>query len=433
MSYRFVSHAVWSVVALGAFGFGRMSMGPGQDRNSSEHVRVSLSEGTSVPNVAPNSLLERTSTDALEVTSNVAFSMRELTTEDIKLLSKEAFSDPNPLKRELAFARLLEGLTAENAPEIREQMRGGRANGDQWRLFQYAWGSVDGPGAIASAQDIERKEWREGAISQALSGWASAEPLDAIAWLGDMDEGERGRLQNDLVSGLADSNLDIASDYVLGLVKAGDRRAPDLMGTVASEQVRKGGPSAAASWAQRLPDGEAKGSALDRVANAYVARDPAAAAAWAEQFASADYGARVIEEVGDEWAERDPAAAVSWLESLDDSTGKREGFESALGEWVRKDPMKASQYLVDMPESELKDSAINGFVGRLAWEDPTAAITWAGTIQQEETRMEALTRAGQAYYRRDREAAMEWLATSGLSAEAQKKVTESRRDRRWRG
>ncbi len=358
--------------------------------------------------------------------SPIGMAAGPLSEADIKTIAKEAFSDPNPLKRELAFARLLEGLTPENAAQIREQMREGRASGDQWRLFQYAWGAVDGPGAIAVAQEIERKDWRERAVSEALSGWASADPQQAIDWLGELPAEERGRFQDELVGGLADHNIDIASNYVLELAAAGDRRSSDLMGIVAGEQLRKEGPLVAASWAERLPDGAAKGSALDRVANAYVDRDPAAAAAWAAQFATADYGSRVIEEVGDEWAERDPAASVAWLESLPDSKGTREGFESALGEWVRKDPTTASQYLIDMPASETKDMAVNGFVSRLAWEDPQSAIAWAETIQQEETRMEALTRVGYAYYRRDRDAATEWLATSGLSEDAQKKIIESR-------
>lgn len=428
MSHRLVPHAIWFTVALGAYGLGKWSFQSQADRAAGTVIQVN-GVGSGQADTASN-LLVRKASQGTESPGAVGVAKRAFTQDDLESIAKEAFSDPNPLKRELAFARLLEGLTPENAEQIREQMRGGRASGDQWRLFQYAWGSVDGPGALAKAAEIDRKDWRERAVSTALSGWASADPAKAIAWLGEMEESERGQYQDDLVNGLADSDIGVASDYVLGLVEAGDRRGPELMGAVAGEQLRKSGPIVAASWAQKLPDGSAKGSALDRVAHDYVGKDPAAAAAWAEQFATADYGARVIEEVGDEWAERDPASAVSWLETLDDGAGKREGFESALGEWVRKDPTGASQYLVEMPPGELKDTAINGFVSRLAWEDPQSAITWAGTIEQESTRMEALTRAGQAYFRRDQEGAREWLQTSGLSEEAQKKVTEVRRDRR---
>ena len=86
-----------------------------------------------------------------------------------------------------------------------------------------------------------------------------------------------------------------------------------------------------------------------------------------------------------------------------------------------------------MPQSELKDTAVSGFVSRLAWEDPASAIVWADSIQQSKIRTDALTRAAQALFVRDREAAIEWLPNSGLPPEAQKKVLETRRDRRRRG
>ena len=75
---------------------------------------------------------------------------------------------------------------------------------------------------------------------------------------------------------------------------------------------------------------------------------------------------------------------------------------------------------------------MSGFSRRLAYEDPEAAVIWAGTIAQEEMRMETLTRAGQAWYRRDAEAAAAWLATSGLPPEAQEAVLNVEEDRRRR-
>lgn len=429
-------HLLWLTVAIGAFVVGRVSVTESETRASGAANLtargLALQGGDGQAPAGPTStesLVRKPSKEAAAEARLVG----PLSQSDIEAIAKEAFSDPNPLKREIAFAKLLDGLTAENAEQIREQMRGGRANGDQWRLFQYAWGSVDGVGALAAAQEIERDDWRQGAISQALSGFASEDPRAAIEWLNGMEAEERGRYQDELVSGLADGDLSVARDYVLGLVESGDRRAPEMMGIVAGEQLRKDGPVAAAAWAERLPDGAAKGAAMDRVANAYVARDPVAAAEWAEKYATADFGARVIEEVGDEWAERDPVAAVNWLETIEDGRGKMEAYQSAMGEWVRKDPTAASEYLVNMPASDLKDRAVNGFVGRLAWEDPQSAIAWAETIQQDALRVEALTDVGRAYFRRDREGATEWLASSGLPEEAQQRVLESRDRRRGRG
>ncbi|MEZ5328996.1 MAG: hypothetical protein R3F19_28455 [Verrucomicrobiales bacterium] len=429
-------HGLWFAAALGAFGAGKFSNrqtppdvagAPGTRTYLSTQVLGGTAGGTK----SGAGSMEDESTGKGGKGAKTVF--EPFQDNEIAAIASEAFSDPNPLKRQLAFARLLEGLTPENAELIREQMRGGKAQGDQWRLFQYAWGAADGEGALAAASAIENKDRRNGALGSALSGWASADPAKAISWLGSMEDGdEKNRLQDSLVGGLADYDIGTATNYVLKLADAGDKRAAQYMETVASEQIRKDGYQTAATWAGNLPAGDAKGAALDRVANTYVARDAEGAAAWAAQFADKEYGARVIEEVGDEWAERDPAASVAWLESLNDGQGKSEGMSSALGEWARRDPTAASEYLNAMPASDLKDTAVNGFVRRVAWEDPESAIVWANSISQEDVRNQAMTRAAQAYFVRDREAALQWLPNSGLSEEAQLKVLETRNDRRGR-
>jgi hypothetical protein len=82
-----------------------------------------------------------------------------------------------------------------------------------------------------------------------------------------------------------------------------------------------------------------------------------------------------------------------------------------------------------MPRSPQRDSAISGYVSSLSYRDPAAAIEWANSIAQDSVRDRALTRAGQQLFRRDAEAARQWVATSGLSAEAQRAVLNPPRRR----
>lgn len=427
--------AFWFVVALGAYGVGTLKRDRPGTGPSPDAVTVMTPQDAADPSERHPKLAGDEPADAGNGGAPGTTTPAPLRDDEIEGVAKDAFTDPNPVKRQLAFARLLEGLTPENAALIGDQLSGNRANGDQWRLFQYAWGAADGAGALAAAAKIENKENRAGALSQALSGWASADPATAISWLGQIeDKEEKNRLQASLVGGLADHDIGIASRYVMDLAAAGDPRAASHMETVASEQLRKEGPEGAARWAESLPAGDLKGAALGRVATSYVANNPEAAAAWAAQFSAVDYGVRVVAEVGEEWAEQNPTAAVAWLQGLGDGKAKSDGMYSALGEWARRDPTAASQYLVDMPQSPLKDDAVNGFVRRVAWEDPVSAIAWARSIAQESTRRDAMTRAGQAWFIRDREAALQWLPSSGLPPEAQKRILETKANgRRGRG
>lgn len=354
---------------------------------------------------------------------------------EIEAISKEAFNDPNPLTRNLAFARLLESMTPENVQLVMESLRSNRAGGEQWQLFTYAWGAMDGAGAIAHAATLENGP-KNRFLAQAVTGWASKEPQAATAWLEQLPDGEeKNRFRNSLVGGLADKDIGLATAYVLQRAQAGDKQAANYLEIVAGEEIRKNGAQAAIAWGESLPAGALKGAALEEIAGSYVERDPEAAATWATKYAATEYGSRVVEEIGSEWAERDPKKALSWLESLPEGAGKAEGTFSALREWTRRDAVAASEHLSAMPPSPAKDSAVSGFARSLAWQDPEAAVIWAKTITDEQSRVQTLTRAGQAWFRRDPAAASQWLQSAALPPDAQQAIMNPPRDqnRRRRG
>ncbi len=77
---------------------------------------------------------------------------------------------------------------------------------------------------------------------------------------------------------------------------------------------------------------------------------------------------------------------------------------------------------MSMPQSPKRDAAISGFATGYAWQDPQTAIAWAQDISDPELRQQSLTRAGQAFFRRDPNSARAWLESSGLPAEVREAV-----------
>jgi len=365
----------------------------------------------------------------LATTDNYVLADFDLTSGDIQALGAKIKSS-NPLERRQAFLKMLEGLTVDNALEMREQMKTLDTDSSEWRDFHYSWGAIAGSEAVLNGMESPERD-----MAVTLAGWANNDPSAAMAWFDSQDENTRmksGELKYGIIAGLADKDPSTASNFVFQLAEAGHQDADRMLSYVASKLLRAGGPEDAAAWSENLPAGPLRASAMDRVANAFVNRDPVAAAAWAERFATEPHSARVIEEVGDEWAERDPMAAVNWLQTLDAGEGQAQGLSSAFGEWVRRDPRAASEHLVAMPQSPARDSAISGFVSRLAGEDPQSAITWAGQISDAGARNQTLVRAGQALFRRNADEARNWVATSGLPANMQEQVLNPPPSRRRR-
>lgn len=419
-------HLGWAVAASAAFYVGSQtapSSGP-QDEPSptlSERARAS-SGGASATSGGQRGQRQRAGGEGpgpLEV----LFGAYSLDRVSLQTLTEQAVTDPSPVTRLLAFARLLENMTADNAMEIREQLVGLDPDEQTWTQFNYAFGALSGREAFEFAQTSDEPD-----LNAVLMGWAAADPRGAMAALDSLPpelEGQRAALEQNLIAGIADKDIALATETALRLTAregADARQTNRLMRTVANEALRTGGVEGASQWVATLPDGEAKGAAMRRVSEDFVRDDPAAAAAWAEGFADQGYAASAIGEIGDEWAERDPTSAVAWLETLPQGEAQNRGFTEALGEWEDSNPEAASAYLNAMPNSPQRDAAIAGFARGYAWQDPQASAAWAQAIQDPVIRERALIQVGFAYHRRDPDNARAWLQQSGLTPEQQQRA-----------
>nr|MCU0780261.1 hypothetical protein [Akkermansiaceae bacterium] len=411
-------HGGWAVAALAAYGLGSLrpdpqaGAGAGEEsvRNSSRSNAGNFTEPAAASG-QPNRR-ERAPGRPSGGAITSLFGPLAASGGGLNALAEQAIRDPNPITRRLAFSRLLESMTAENAAEIREQLVALGANGDQWNDFHYSWGALAGKEAFAHAAASQEED-----LAATLTGWAAARPAEAIALLdnlpGDL-RGQRDRLAESVVAGLADTNRSLATDLVLRLAGEGNNRAGGLMEIVANETIRAEGPQAAAAWSESLPDGPLKGAAMNRVADSFVRRDPQAAALWVQPLAGQDYAAGAVARIGGEWAERDPVAAVGWLQTLPAGGGQSAGLRNAFGDWEDRDPVAASQYLMSMPRSPQRDSSISGFSSGYAWQDPAMAVAWANDIADPGLRQQTLTSVGRAYFRRDPDSARAWLESSNL-------------------
>ena len=425
MDKTLLIHSCWALAVISAFSLGWRRGGPASEvmadtGGRSKVSRSIASSGESGPDSRTSRSGSRDKNERADSELEGLFGKIASGSESLDSLAAQALRDPNPITRRLAFSRLLEALTPENAEAIRSQLVTLGADGDQWRDFHYSWGAISGKAAFEHASKSDEPD-----LAATMTGWAAANPSEALAMLSNLPqemERQRDELTASIVSGLTHRDAAMATDLVLKLEKDGNGRAGNLMEIVARETLRAKGAEQASQWAESLPDGPLKGTAMGRIAEAYVRKDPQAAAKWGARFADKDYASSAIEQIGGRWAENDPVAAVGWLESLPAGAGQTAGLRNAFGDWEDRDPAAAGEYLLAMPQSAQRDSAISGFAMGYAWQNPQLAIAWAQDIKDPAIRQSSLTRAGQAYFRRDPEAARAWMETSGLPADAQQQI-----------
>jgi len=430
MKKSLITHGCWALAVFAAFSLG--SRKGGSVSGADEAGRLDASRATArLDETGSDSSGSRTSNRPKENGDESSLSALlgriASASGNLDLLIEQALRDPSPIKRRLAFSRLLEAMTPENAESIRTQLVSLGASDDQWRDFHYSWGAISGKAAYEHAIKSSEPD-----LAATMSGWAAANPTEALAVLNNLPpelQGQRNELTASVVSGIAHHDPSMATDLVLRLGQEGNDQAGNLMEIVARETLRTKSLEQASQWADSLPDGPLKGTAMGRIAETYARKDPLAAAQWAQRFASNDYAAQTIKVIGSQWAGSDPLAAVTWLDSLPVSSGQTAGLSNAFNDWEDRDPAAAGQYLLAMPQSAKRDSAISGFATGYAWQNPQIAITWANEISDSTMRQNSLIFSGQVYFRSNPDAARAWLETSGLPPEAQQQITNPRERR----
>ena len=219
----------------------------------------------------------------------------------------------------------LDTSTAEQAMTMRSSLHENGANGEQWRIFDYAWGAHDPHAALANVLEIGEK-YCQGFTGNMLSGLASVEPQLAVDLVSAMEGREKFHMTQRLIEGRADYDVQYATNYVQELADNGSRGASHHVKRLAGEVLSTAGFEEGVEWAENLGHGQVQANALWRFANGYTNQEPHGAANWATQIVGQDQNSRLFGEVVREWGNVDEA--TSWVNSLETSLARRDALSA---------------------------------------------------------------------------------------------------------
>jgi len=382
----------------------------------------------------------------------------KISADDMTTAIKEISETNDPLLRQKMFGLLLENLTSENAKDaflaLQENRRGGgpmgRGNDEELRLLANAWGRLDGAGAIVALKEIQAAQGEGGGergwggrggpggmggeMASVLAGWATVDSGGAISYMNGLEDSREkqmagfGILQGMLVNGVGE-----AMGFIQSLPKTeeGDHSKGLYMAMVTGEMLEQG-LEAAKDWADSVKEPDLRTGVLARVTMEMMRDDREGAAAWIAKYGDEDAAAPAVNRLADSWAREDPKAVLDWAANLS-GKAKAEAYEKAMGSWAGEDPAAAGEYLATLQVSPERDAAVEGYATRVSREDPVAAMEWVETIANQDLRQDAMVDVARDWYRKDEAATTEWIASSGLSEEAVKSITEPSRDFDHRG
>ena len=333
--------------------------------------------------------------------------------EDAKKVYLDALSalrEPNLTDRYLGTAKILEALTPANWRAILDafevEKKAGRRPPELWALFVRKAGESVGREAFLYFLNNDTVD----AARNALSGWATTQPVDALEWLGSEANPEVHRkILGAAIRGLAASEPDLAiralegiplerrHNYTNNLVSAIARGAGlDRTEALLLDMVKRADEQGIGD--KRYLKNLYSDFANIKLSQSALQGDLGEVSKWILANANSPYlDLAVVRSTAQHVAASDPQAALQWLENVrragDFAQGTALGYSTVLATWIdRAGTLPAEAWLASNSSLPSYDQIVTQYVTLIAGRNKEEAIKWASTIKDSVKRMETINR-----------------------------------------
>jgi len=348
----------------------------------------------------------------------------------------------NPSLRR-SFESAFAGVAAQHAPI--EAIENWIANPDMRHISGLATAAMklaesDPERAMSYLEQMPRGSQAESMMAMAIAqGLIQEDPRRALDWLATLGAQVRDRVFEQTVRGLAMSDPDLALEAARESGNPGSRNR--MMATVIG-MVAQQDPGRARQLLEQVPDGAARGQAVQHLASDWAQIDPEAAMRWVLETRD-PYAERALPGIAMQLISRDPRRAIDMLADLDGVGGiagaqwrgqiaaalaDTESINAALGyveqyrnspefpglqamlvqRVAQTDPDSAWGLVERMPSGQMRDQAITNIVGQKAATEPRTALRWVDAISDENHRNMAISMVASTWGRVDTAGAEQW-------------------------
>jgi len=243
-------------------------------------------------------------------------------------------------------------------------------------------GRVSTLSSPTGSQKVEAKKVAQGAEESEEPKWQSVGGSD------------RSELVSELAGAAAISSL-----------KERARALEDILAKAGLEDVKK-----ALSWANALPDGPMKKSALAKIMERWGQLDGPGAVAYAAELYAETGNASLIREALKGWATKDPKTAYQQAAELGLSKGlQRDIRYELLTQWAEQNPGDAAGYALANRNPENWGGVVGTVAEQWAKQDPKSAVTWAASLTSGKDKKSAIYESISSWADQDVSAAASYI------------------------
>ena len=221
----------------------------------------------------------------------------------------------------------------------------------------------------------------------------------------DIPENKRGEIEEALVEGLVESDLQAAADLVVGL-KRGKNTVRGLARDVV-QKMAESDPVDALQWVTKHFRAEAAHELAAIVVRKISEDDPLLAVEMAYELPSGNATGYLRESALQAWisSEKNVKEAEKWARNLKDPKARDSAYNQIGYSWVKIDREKAIAYVGDAPDSEIENGFIEAIAHSLVSKDhPMDVKGWITNLPQDRAVVAARSYVGVISYHTPQEA-----------------------------
>ncbi len=328
-------------------------------------------------------------------------------------------------ERDRVLQSIVGGLVAndetDQAVAFLDSLPAGQARKSALGQIAMAMAKSDPEKGYEFVRSQARNSSEEQAYSSILREWARTDPerVFRIAH----EEIDPGSVRNSAVQAVIDEAARRDPSLALDLLGKMDDGALRRNSSMLAHSLARSDVKTAIAWAEGLPDGSTKGSALSAIFSEWANEDPEQASAEALRIGNEEFRRQSLRNTLNLWGQNDAVEAMTWaVRNLRTEDQASLIPNSLLGTWARQDIEGAAEWVAALPDGELRSQSLRSFVSAYASHDLVAAGEWLKRIGPGEARDQAVRQYASAVFDTDPQAALAWAESIGKEGDRHSQI-----------
>jgi hypothetical protein len=216
------------------------------------------------------------------------------------------------------------------------------------------------------------------------------------------------------------------SDMVRGISSTDPQLAVELLRKQGTDNAAWYAKSLFTQWADRDPkaaaaaalelNGQMGQNAADSVARSWAQKDPSSAMAWAASIPSTGRRKQLVTAIAEQWARADPAAELAWARDQTDPQVRRQAVKKGLESLAGSNLPAAVEQLNAMPSGQDRNEAIQSVASAVAAKDARNALQLAQLLPAGLERNGSVSWICGIWGQKEPRAALDWLLSNSPSS-----------------